>query len=744
MATRQAYIVPILLVLLLLGGPLAAQTGTPSGSASPDVSATPLANAAQTLADLQARLSEVEASLQAAPSPDVGLEQPDKPPTYYASLLRIETSLRRLITLQESRTLVQTQIERVDAELTQLTQHGLKEQSPYPVTFLDELEYALNAAEQELNAQQTALDSARAAAKMGSRQLQDRQAMRRRLIDQAALTKTPDPDLDRDTENATWAVKAMETQLELSNSEVDLAEKSRLLAQKQRDLLTRKVGLVKAQFQFTKGILEAQISRLEIERTELSRERRRVQDKADIALHRVKELAEATTPTEIAERDAQSDWLTTFQRRKILIEQALELNLIKRDLWERRYNLSLGHATAWLSDWEEATSGLLRRLRADRETLEGQLGQLRGRMATVVESSPDDGPLENSKTSQAKALAARQSALESALTEVGQTQVLAGRLLSEIRSSRKNLSVGERVTRVWSLLVDVWRIELYTIDDSSVTLGKMMVSLLILVLGFSLTGRGTRFLSRRLLAHLPLPDAVQASIERGLRYSFFLLVFLFALRVVNIPLTIFTFLGGTLAIAVGFGAQNILNNFISGLILMAERPIRVGDLIEVDQVTGVVEEIGARSTRVRMGNGIHVVLPNSKLLENKVVNWTLTDQMVRTSVSVGVAYDSDPKLVMELISRATLSFESIEKSPEHFVMLEDFADSSLKFTVYFWVSIVDPLNKRQSESNLRIAIAALFAENGISIPFPRRDLSLEQPLTVQMVGEPIKKKASEP
>lgn len=738
-----------MVLLLFASTSLWAQTGGDPASASPSASATPTTSASATpdvqrrLADLRERLSEVEASLQAVPTPDVGPEQPGKPPTYYSSLLRMETCLRRLITLEESSSLLQTQLERVQAESAELTRQGLQEQRPYPVTLLDGLEYELVLAEEDLNAAKTSLSSAQAEAKVQAQQLEDRQAMRRRLLDQATLSKAPDLERERDIENANWAVRAMEVQVELSNAEVTLAEKGLLLAQNRRDLLERKVSLVRAQFQFTKAIFEAQLEKLEDERALLSAEHEKVQAEADTAIRRVKELASARTELELAERDAQTEWLTTYQRRKILLEQALELNLIKRDLWERRYSLSQGRAVTTLTDWQEAARGLLRRLDNDRENLENQLKQLRGRMANVVESAPaGDRPVESWKTSQAKALAAHQSALEAALAEVGQAKVLAERLMSEIKAARESLSPGERVARAWSMVVGVWRTELYTIGDSSVTVGKVIVAFLILLVGLSLTGRTTRFVSRRLLAHLPLTDAAQVNLERGFRYFFVLLIFLFALRVVNIPLTIFTFLGGTLAIAVGFGAQNILNNFISGLILMAERPIRVGDLIEVDSTTGVVEEIGARSTRIRMGTGIHVVLPNSVLLENKVVNWTLNDQMVRTSVSVGVAYGSDPRKVMELISRATLSLDTIERTPEHFVLLDDFAESSLKFTVHFWVSIVDPLNKRLSESNLRIAIASLFEENGISIPFPRRDLALEQPVAVRILEEPpIKKKA---
>lgn len=732
------------LLLTLIAVAMAwAQPAVPSLTATP--SATPDSQAS--LADLQGRLAEVEATLKATarPAPSELAERSDQPPTYYSSLQRLETSLRRLISLRESAALLQAQIERVDAEALSLTQKGLDAPRPYPITLLDELQYELYLVEEELSSQETSLTSAKADLKMQDQQLQGRQALRRRILDQAAQKQGLDIELERASENASWAVKAMEVAVEVSQEEVAQAEASRLLAEKRRTLLARKVELVKANFLFTKAILDEQLNRLDEERQQFTTEHERVQVQAVATLERVKSLANASTPVAVAERQAQSEWLTTYQRQKLLLEQGLELNLMKRDLWERRFELSQGRALTALSDWEEATLGLMRRLENGRQTLNDQLSQLRGRMASVVEAATDDdGSLGAWKTSQAKALAAHQSALETALTESGKAYVLAQRLLSEIRSTRQNLNWRERLARGWGAVMDVWRIELYTIGDSSVTVGKVIVAFLVLLIGLSVTGRTTTFVSRRLLAHLPMQDSARANIERGLRYFFILMVCLFALRVVNIPLTIFTFLGGTLAIAVGFGAQNILNNFISGLILMAERPIRVGDLIEVDGTTGVVEEIGARSTRVRLATGIHVVLPNSVLLENKVVNWTLTDQTVRTSVSVGVAYGSDPRLVMDLMSRAVLANERIEKSPESFVMLENFADSSLLFTVHFWVSIVEPLNKRQAESELRVAIAALFQDNDIPIPFPQRDLHFSQPVTVKMLANDSPKEQTNP
>ncbi len=203
------------------------------------------------------------------------------------------------------------------------------------------------------------------------------------------------------------------------------------------------------------------------------------------------------------------------------------------------------------------------------------------------------------------------------------------------------------------------------------------------------------------------------------------------LDVMNVPLTAFAFLSGAVAIGVGFGAQNIINNFISGWILMWERPIRIGDFLEVDGARGSVETINTRSTRIRRVDGVHMLIPNSKLLENTVVNWTLIDNLTRTSVRVGVAYGSDCKLVARLIEQATQQQEDILTEPKPVVIFDDFGDNALMFETFFWVNATKERDLRVIRSQVRFTIDELFAEHDIVIAFPQRDVHLDG--TLQLV-----------
>jgi small-conductance mechanosensitive channel len=157
---------------------------------------------------------------------------------------------------------------------------------------------------------------------------------------------------------------------------------------------------------------------------------------------------------------------------------------------------------------------------------------------------------------------------------------------------------------------------------------------------------------------------------------------------------------------------------------MTERPVRMGDFIEIDGAHGTVETIGNRSTRIRRVDGVHLLVPNSTLLEQTVVNWTLVDNNVRTSVSVGVAYGSDVNLVAELIAKAAAEHPDILKEPPPVVVFDDFGDSALLFEVLFWSDAGAERGLRAIRSDLRFTLNAWFAEHNISIPFPQRDVHL--------------------
>jgi len=281
----------------------------------------------------------------------------------------------------------------------------------------------------------------------------------------------------------------------------------------------------------------------------------------------------------------------------------------------------------------------------------------------------------------------------------------------------------------------LWNFQLFRIGDADYTVGQFILLALLLIFGYIFSKFLENLFSKRLAKTQLSPHVIQ-TFRRVFFYLLIIGVALAALSLLRVPLTTFAFLTGAVAIGVGFGAQNILNNFISGWILMAEQPVRVGDFIEVDQHTGTVERIGNRSTRIRRVDGVHLLVPNSQMLERVVINWTLVDKVIRTTLRVGVAYGSKPQQVAELIKEAVCAQKDILKDPSPRVIFEDFGDNALIFDAIFWSKVGGERELRQIRSNIRFKISELFTEANIVIAFPQRDVHLDNlsPLQIEMVG----------
>lgn len=272
-------------------------------------------------------------------------------------------------------------------------------------------------------------------------------------------------------------------------------------------------------------------------------------------------------------------------------------------------------------------------------------------------------------------------------------------------------------------------ISVATIEDQPITVGDILLIPILLIIGIYVTKWLAKLITNRLTTKKTDPNVIHL-LQRIFYIIAIAILIITTLDLINVPLTAFAFLSGAIAIGFGFGAQNIINNFISGWILMWERPIKIGDFLEVEGAKGVVEEINTRSTRIRRVDGVHMLLPNSKLLENTVINWTLVDQLVRSSVRVGVSYGSPVKKVSELIMQSTIEQSNILKEPIPQVTFEDFADNALIFEVKFWINSSIEGGLRVTRSNIRFRLAELFEEHNIVVAFPQRDVHLDGSITL--------------
>jgi small-conductance mechanosensitive channel len=203
---------------------------------------------------------------------------------------------------------------------------------------------------------------------------------------------------------------------------------------------------------------------------------------------------------------------------------------------------------------------------------------------------------------------------------------------------------------------------------------------------------------------------------------------IFAFQFVGIDLSGLAVIAGLLSVGIGFGLQNITSNFMSGIILLFERPIKVGDRITVGDVVGDVMAINMRSTTVQTLNNITIIVPNSEFVSSTVTNWSHGDPKVRVDIEVGVSYGSDLDTVLESLKEVAEEHPDVLKNPEPDVLLSEFGDSSWNMILRVWIPSPKKYYVFQSEINCNIV--RKFREKNIEIPFPQRDLHVRSPLPV--------------
>ncbi|MFT7558681.1 MAG: small-conductance mechanosensitive channel [Flavobacteriales bacterium] len=286
-------------------------------------------------------------------------------------------------------------------------------------------------------------------------------------------------------------------------------------------------------------------------------------------------------------------------------------------------------------------------------------------------------------------------------------------------------------------MVDIQKfsaIKAFTLGGYDVTVGQLVFIPLVIICGYMLLNWLVRRTSTVMRARGMNANIIQV-VRRAIYILGLIVLSISALEMLNVPLAAFAFISGAVAIGVGFGAQNIINNFISGWILILERPISINDFIETGGVSGTVEEINTRSTKIRRVDGVHLLVPNSKLLEETVTNWTLEDKLYRCTVRVGVAYGSDVEKVRCLLEKSVTEHDLILSEPSPQIIFEDFGDSSLIFDTYFWVYSVGDKSAREIRSEIRFNVNRLFSDNGIAIAFPQRDIHIDGTLRLQAQTE---------
>ena len=266
--------------------------------------------------------------------------------------------------------------------------------------------------------------------------------------------------------------------------------------------------------------------------------------------------------------------------------------------------------------------------------------------------------------------------------------------------------------------------EPYVVGNLSFTLGSIFMFLLILVGSYAISRLLAFLISDQygLMNYIKLPKGIPAAISLVLRYSVLIFGVVVALSYLKVDLTQFNLMAGALGLGIGFGLQTVIANFVSGLILVFERPVLPGDTIEVNNLLGKVSKIGVRASSISTYDGAEVVVPNMNLISNDLINWTLSDSIKRVEILVGTTYQANPNEVLAILKECATQFDYIIKEREPVALFTGFGESSLDFRLLFWVPFEIGL---QAKSDVAIAVYNKFGEAGIEIPYPQRDVHIK-------------------
>tara|TARA_Y100001970_G_scaffold45435_1_gene57041 strand:- start:2335 stop:3219 length:885 start_codon:yes stop_codon:yes gene_type:complete len=281
-----------------------------------------------------------------------------------------------------------------------------------------------------------------------------------------------------------------------------------------------------------------------------------------------------------------------------------------------------------------------------------------------------------------------------------------------------------RVLNLLSEFLFIFNRTLFKIGDSEISIGTIVVFFASFYLLVVVSKNVRLILLNRILAKSKLKKSFRESIANGVRITMMLIGTIIIIQAVGIDLSALSLLAGALGVGIGFGFQKVTDNLISGLTILVEEPIKVGDRVEVGEVSGDIVNISLRATTIVTNDNISIIVPNSEFISSQVINWSHNNRIIRFRLPVGVSYEEDPEIIKKLLLEVADENPNVQKEPKPKVFFEKFGDSSLDFKLGIWTSShTDKPEFIRSEINY--AIFKKFKENNIKIPFPQRDVHIK-------------------
>lgn len=705
--------------------------------------------------ELGEQLRVAQRALDAAKSvTPKGINPPEELKQNVDLLQQIKTAESQLGAAKERHNELKSTQDELEANFSVVSGGGALEQPESEFLLLDQLRDQL-AVEQD-RAQTTTTELAAATDALArAKSVYDEKERRRRTAKEAVDTRKPDAE-ETDKARLEQALKLAQAESQLAETVVALREAE--LANERLDaenhaarlrLLKLRIEAKENQATFHEEDLSRILSQIEERESDLREKAETIQLESDFperqwreAMDRRSNVDEGMDPVLDAEIEAWRRARESHRAELAAINEQLNHLAKAKTVWNRRFKIATDQVdAAELIIWRKETRQAIDEINASARGKTGRIAELRGELSSLDSQLQDARQTPNPAArwigEQREHVAALIEHLGGSTVTLETSRRLHEKLFADIEGDAKSSGIGSWLATAWSWITAIWNHELTSVDDRPITVGKIFSGVILLLMGFWFSRWLSRVVARRVLSRFHLHEGAIAALQTVFFYLLVITFALFALRLVNVPLTAFTILGGALAVGVGFGSQNIVNNFFSGLILLAERPVRVGDVVETEGIIGTVERIGARSTWVRTATNFEIIIPNSSLLQNNVVNWTLSDDKIRTSVKIGVAYGSPTRDVSRLLKKAADEHGLVLDNPEPFVWFTDFADNALTFELHFWLQMRTIGERRRIESDLRHIIDQRFREGGIVIAYPQRDVHLDvtRPLDVRFVQQ---------
>jgi potassium efflux system protein len=622
----------------------------------------------------------------------------------------------------EQRQELQAEKKKADEDLESLHKFGPTDAKPYSFLLLESLRDALAAEEDHADAFIADLKVAEQLLETAHDHFDQTEKDRRRA--QEELAENDDKEADSELQSVLALAKrqcqiAKELIL-VRRSEVEVRTLRRDVSTTLKKQLGDKVELIGKDVRFTKQDLQDRLKELKANEAELykklSEARSRFQRAESQQAAVVNELHKSKAPQSTIDL-ANDSWRVDRDGQQMgisLLNERIGDNRRFNHYWACRYEVENHTAKpAEIAEWYESLGDLADEIRDNRRSLEQRIETTRTEQAKIVQHvrNSDDRAVKQWGEAQRAHWQGLRDVCEDHLVQLKVDERWCKRFLDELQN-RLEPSTAENWWSVAQKELDtIWAYEIAEVDDRPITVGKIIILIVYMFLGLLLASIFSRVLGRRVLPRFGLNEGAAHAVQSIAFYSLSAMFGVLSFEIVHIPLTAFAFLGGAVAIAIGFGSQDIANNFMSGIIILAEQPIRVGDVVVVDSVQGTVKHIGPRSTRIITDANHEVIVPNSKLLSDKVTNLTLSDSVIQTAVGVTLPLKVGVQQAKSILLQAASSHPTVLKKPEPIVLFKQFGATSMDFELHFWLQLSDTMQAAIAQSDVREAISELFQQN---------------------------------